>query len=121
MQIQAVLDSGVALQLAELLIQPLRHAASSDLLSHALRLVGHLVSGDELQTQTMIDAGVLPALWRMLVDGHTRAVRKQALFAISNSLDTNTHTHIARIRSAQRLRKLGALLTLSAHWMFSRV
>ena len=77
-QIQEVVDSGVVGRLVELLSHP--NCMVRDPVLHA---VGLIVSGDELQTQVMIDAGVLPALLP-LITGQDRSAVRQAAWAVSN-------------------------------------
>src|SRR5579859_8058453 len=56
-KIQAVIESGVPRRLVELLMHP-----SSSVQTPALRSVGNIVTGDDVQTQIMINCGALPAL-----------------------------------------------------------
>jgi hypothetical protein len=49
----------------------------------ALRCIGNIVTGDDLQTQVAINAGVLPALGALL--GHDKkSIRKESAWAASN-------------------------------------
>ncbi len=49
----------------------------------ALRSVGNIVTGDDIQTQTIINSGVLPALL-MLLNSPKESIRKEACWTISN-------------------------------------
>jgi hypothetical protein len=60
-KIQAVLNSGVAPRLVELLASP-THAVQTP----ALRTVGNIVTGDDQQTQFIINLNALPALLWLL-------------------------------------------------------
>ena len=60
-RIQAVLDIGVAPRLIELL-----HHPSVDVQTPALRAVGNFVTGDEAQTQFIVNLNVMAALSALL-------------------------------------------------------
>ena len=49
----------------------------------ALRTVGNIVTGDDLQTQIVINCGALPCLLRLLTS-HKKSIRKEACWTISN-------------------------------------
>ena len=53
-KIQAVIETGVCPRFVKLLLNP-----SSSVLIPALRMVGNIVTGDDLQTQCIIDHGAL--------------------------------------------------------------
>jgi importin subunit alpha-6/7 len=81
-KIQAVVeaDAGVCRRVVELLLHqsPLVKAP-------ALRVVGNIVSGDEHQTQLVINCGVIPCLHQLL--SHARkGIRKETCWALSNIL-----------------------------------
>ena len=56
-KIAAVIESGVTMRLVELLMHP-----SPAVRTPALRAVGNIVTGDDLQTQIAINCSVLPCL-----------------------------------------------------------
>lgn len=77
-RIQAVLNSGVAPRLVELL-----GSATPAVQTPALRTVGNIVTGDDSQTQFIINLNALPALlW--LLDHQKKNIRKEACWTISN-------------------------------------
>ena len=77
-RIDAVLNSGVAPRLVELL----SHTAAS-VQTPALRTVGNIVTGDDSQTQFIINLNALPALlW--LLDHPKKNIRKEACWTLSN-------------------------------------
>ncbi|CAI9109253.1 OLC1v1009040C1 [Oldenlandia corymbosa var. corymbosa] len=79
-QIQAVIDAGVCRRLVELL---LHHSTS--VLIPALRAVGNIVLGDDVQAQVMIDHHVLPFLQNLLTDDNDESkIKKEACWTISN-------------------------------------
>jgi hypothetical protein len=49
----------------------------------ALRTLGNIVSGDDNQTQAVIDANVLPALTALLVNSK-KNIRKETCWMLSN-------------------------------------
>ncbi|TVU17528.1 hypothetical protein EJB05_33570 [Eragrostis curvula] len=78
-KIQAVIDSGVFPRLVELLMHP-----SASVLIPALRTVGNIVTGDDLQTQCVIDNQALPCLLNLLTTNHKKSIKKEACWTISN-------------------------------------
>ncbi|CAN8294726.1 unnamed protein product [Cochlearia groenlandica] len=78
-KIQAVIESGVCPRLVELLSHP-----SPTVLIPALRTVGNIVTGDDSQTQFMIDRGVLQHLYNLLTQNHKKSIKKEACWTISN-------------------------------------
>ena len=61
-KIQSVIESGVCMRLVELLMHP-----SPAVQTPALRTVGNIVTGDDLQTQVIINCQALPCLLALLV------------------------------------------------------
>ncbi|CAL5378544.1 unnamed protein product [Camellia sinensis] len=78
-KIQAVLEAGVCPRLVELLLHP-----SPTVLIPALRTVGNIVTGDDAQTQFVIDNHVLPCLYQLLTQNHKKSIKKEACWTISN-------------------------------------
>ncbi|CAN8269946.1 unnamed protein product [Cochlearia groenlandica] len=78
-KIQAVIDAGVVLRLVELLLHP-----SPSVLIPALRSVGNIVTGDDMQTQWVINSGALPCLANLLTHNYKKSIKKEACWAISN-------------------------------------
>ncbi|VVA26270.1 PREDICTED: importin [Prunus dulcis] len=78
-KIQAVIEAGVCQRLMELLIHP-----SPTVLIPALRTVGNIVTGDDSQTQFVIDNQVLPRLHQLLTQNHKKSIKKEACWTISN-------------------------------------
>lgn len=76
--IDAVINSGVGTRLVQLLSH-----SSYCVQTPALRVVGNVVSGTEVQTQTMILCGCLPVL-KTLLTSAKKVVRKEACWSISN-------------------------------------
>ncbi|KAH6762502.1 importin alpha isoform 1 [Perilla frutescens var. hirtella] len=78
-KIQAVIDSGVCRRLVELL-----HHPSPSVLIPALRTVGNIVTGDDIQTQFIITNGALPSLLNLLSGAYKKSIKKEACWTISN-------------------------------------
>ncbi len=78
-KIAAVIDAGVCKRLVELLMHP-----SASVLIPALRTVGNIVTGDDVQTQIVINCAALPCLLRLLTDPHKKSIKKEACWTISN-------------------------------------
>eukprot|EP00735_Rhodelphis_limneticus_P006324 TRINITY_DN18714_c0_g1::TRINITY_DN18714_c0_g1_i1::g.20471::m.20471 TRINITY_DN18714_c0_g1::TRINITY_DN18714_c0_g1_i1::g.20471 ORF type:complete len:531 (+),score=204.84,sp/Q9SLX0/IMA1B_ORYSJ/60.04/0.0,Arm/PF00514.18/1.8e+02,Arm/PF00514.18/1.3e-10,Arm/PF00514.18/2.8e-12,Arm/PF00514.18/3.2e-10,Arm/PF00514.18/2.2e-07,Arm/PF00514.18/3.6e-08,Arm/PF00514.18/2.3e-12,Arm/PF00514.18/2.3e-11,Arm/PF00514.18/6.2e-06,HEAT_2/PF13646.1/0.058,HEAT_2/PF13646.1/3.3e-08,HEAT_2/PF13646.1/0.00023,HEAT_2/PF13646.1/0.00 len=78
-KIQAVIDSRVVRRLVELLLHP-NHTVQTP----ALRTIGNIVTGDDLQTEIVIQSGALPALLNLLTHSPKRSIRKEACWTISN-------------------------------------
>ncbi|KAK9692146.1 hypothetical protein RND81_09G243600 [Saponaria officinalis] len=78
-KIQAVIEAGVCQRLISLLIHP-----SPTVLIPALRTVGNIVTGDDSQTQFVLDNDVLPCLYQLLTQNHKKSIKKEACWTISN-------------------------------------
>jgi len=78
-KIAAVIDAGVCSRLVELLGHP-----SPSVLVPALRTVGNIVTGDDVQTQIIINCAALPCLLRLLTEQHKKSIKKEACWTISN-------------------------------------
>ena len=61
-----------------------RRSSSASVLVPALRTVGNIVTGDDLQTQIIINCGSLPALLALLNTSHKKSIKKEACWTISN-------------------------------------
>ncbi|KAK4418084.1 Importin subunit alpha [Sesamum alatum] len=78
-KIQAVIEAGVCPRLVELLLHP-----SPSVLIPALRTVGNIVTGDDVQTQVIIDNRALPCLLNLLTQNYKKSIKKEACWTISN-------------------------------------
>ncbi|GAY62720.1 hypothetical protein CUMW_220070, partial [Citrus unshiu] len=78
-KIQAVIEAGVCRRLIELLGHP-----SPSVLIPALRTVGNIVTGDDFQTQCIINHGAAPYLLALLIHNHKKSIKKEACWTISN-------------------------------------
>ncbi|KAG8052253.1 hypothetical protein GUJ93_ZPchr0001g30353 [Zizania palustris] len=78
-KIQAVIEAGVCPRLVELLTHH-----SPRVIIPALRTVGNIVTGDDAQTQCILDHQVLPCLFNLLTTNQKKSIKKEACWAISN-------------------------------------
>ncbi|XP_019163557.1 PREDICTED: importin subunit alpha-like [Ipomoea nil] len=78
-KIQAVIEAGVCPRLVELLLHP-----SPCVIIPALRTVGNIVTGDDIQTQVMIDHQALACLLNLLTQNYKKNIKKEACWTISN-------------------------------------
>lgn len=78
-KIQEVIQAGVCRRLTELLLHN-----SPSVLVPALRTVGNIVTGDDLQTQVIINCTALPCLLNLLQTSHKKSIKKEACWTISN-------------------------------------
>ncbi|KAM7277438.1 hypothetical protein ACFE04_019304 [Oxalis oulophora] len=78
-KIQAVIDAGVCPRLVELLLHP-----SPSVLIPALRTIGNIVTGDDMQTQCIINYQALPCLLNLLTNTFKKSIKKEACWTISN-------------------------------------
>ncbi|XP_059652341.1 importin subunit alpha-1a-like [Cornus florida] len=77
--IQAVIDAGMCPQLVELLRHP-----SPSVIIPALRTVGNIVTGNDTQTQFIINHQALPRLLNLLTSNYKKNIKKEACWTISN-------------------------------------
>ncbi|XP_052619533.1 importin subunit alpha-1a-like [Lactuca sativa] len=78
-KIQAVIEANVCPRLVELLNHP-----SPSVLIPTLRTVGNIVTGDDMQTQYIINHQALPCLLNLLTNNHKKSIKKEACWTISN-------------------------------------
>ncbi len=105
-RIQAVLNTGIAVRLIELL----GHSVST-VQTPALRTVGNIVTGDDRQTQYMLNLNVLGALG-VLLDHPKKNIRKEACWTLSNVTAGNSD-QIGMVIAANVFPKLIVLLRAS--------
>ncbi|XP_062120281.1 importin subunit alpha-4-like isoform X3 [Humulus lupulus] len=87
-KIQAVIESIVCPRLVELLMNP-----SLTVLVPALRTVGNIVTGDDSQTQAVIEANIIHPLVHLLQHSEFD-IKKEAAWAISNATSGGSHEQI---------------------------
>lgn len=102
-KIQAVIDSGAVPRLVQCLMH---HSASVQV--PALRCVGNIVTGDDLQTEEVLGHFPLNALLR-LMSHRKKSIRKEACWTISNITAGNAD-QIQQVLNANIIPPLVALL-----------
>jgi hypothetical protein len=50
----------------------------------ALRTVGNIVTGNDMQTQVIINCGALACLLQLLTANHKKSIKKEACWTLSN-------------------------------------
>ncbi|KAH6808510.1 importin alpha isoform 1 [Perilla frutescens var. frutescens] len=103
-KIQAVIDAGVCPRLVELLLHP-----SPSVLIPALRTVGNIVTGDDVQTQVIIENRALPCLLNLLTQNYKKSIKKEACWTISN-ITAGNRDQIQAVIEAGLVAPLVALL-----------
>lgn len=78
-KIQAILESGVCGKLVQLL----QHT-STHVVTPALRTVGNIVTGDDIQTQCVLNNNALPHIYSILVNSHSKNLKREACWTVSN-------------------------------------
>ena len=78
-RIQAVIQVQVCKRLVELLVHP-----TAAVLIPALRTVGNIVTGNDVQTQTIINCGALQCLLQLLTNYNKKSIKKESCWTISN-------------------------------------
>ncbi|KAL8139160.1 hypothetical protein V2J09_005161 [Rumex salicifolius] len=94
-KIEAVIEASVCPRLVEMLLHP-----SPSVLIPALRTVGNIVTGDDVQTQTIIDHQALPCLLNLLTSNHKKSIKKEACWTISN-ITAGTKDQIQLLQNAE--------------------
>ncbi|RVW59799.1 Importin subunit alpha-1a [Vitis vinifera] len=79
-KVQAVIEAGVCPRLVELLLY-----SSPSVLIPALRMVGNIVTGDDMQIQCIINHQALLCLLNPLTNNHNKSIKKEACWTISIS------------------------------------
>ncbi|KAL6340489.1 hypothetical protein AAG906_006153 [Vitis piasezkii] len=102
-KVQAVIEAGVCPRLVELLLY-----SSPSVLIPALRMVGNIVTGDDMQTQCIINHQALLCLLNPLTNNHNKSIKKEACWTISNITASNKE----QIRAVIEANIIGPLVHL---------
>jgi len=103
-KIKAVVESGVVKRLVELLLH--QNVAVQ---TPSLRTVGNIVTGDDMQTQYVINVSALPCLLNLL-NSPKKSIRKEACWTISN-ITAGNKEQIGAVIDASIIPPLVHLLT----------
>ncbi|KAK1380340.1 Importin subunit alpha [Heracleum sosnowskyi] len=90
--IQAVIKAGVCQRLEEIILN-----CSLLVLIPALRTVGNISTGNNIQTQCIIDHGALCFLLRLLTEDHKNHIKKEACWTISNIITAGNMERIQAV------------------------
>lgn len=91
----------IAIQFEPLALPLFRHNSQS-VVSAALRAVGNIVTGDDIQTQVILNSSALPCLCHLL-SSSKESIRKEACWTISNITAGNRNQIQVRLTLYQRL------------------
>jgi hypothetical protein len=105
-KIQKVIDAHVPTRLIQLLLNK-----NTNVQIPALRTVGNIVTGDDMQTQVVINGGALPSL-SALLNSPVRGIKKEACWTISNITAGNAD-QIQRVIDARIMPYLVNILEVS--------
>jgi len=100
-----VIEAGMVRKLVDFLL-----SSNSAIQTPALRCIGNLVTGDDEQTQQVVNTGVLTSL-NSLLSSERKGVRKEACWAISN-ITAGTSVQIQAVLDAGIFPRLVALLSV---------
>eukprot|EP00210_Caulerpa_lentillifera_P003263 g3114.t1 len=103
-KIDKVIHSGVSRRLVELLMHP-----SPAVLVPALRTVGNIVTGDDMQTQVIINCGALSCLLHLVSTNHKKSIKKETCWTLSN-ITAGTKEQIQAVIDANIIPPLVQLL-----------
>ncbi|KAL8551051.1 hypothetical protein ACS0TY_000217 [Phlomoides rotata] len=103
-KIQVVIDACVCKRLVELLLHP-----SPSVLIPALRTIGNIVTGDDLQTQAVIEADLISPLISQLQTVEFD-IKKKAAWAISNATSGGSNEQIMHLVTLNCIKPLCDLL-----------
>lgn len=106
-KIGAVIETGVCPRLVELLM----HTTPAVLIP-ALRTVGNIVTGDDVQTQMVINCQALPCLLHLLTHNNKKSIKKEACWTISN-ITAGNQQQIKNVIDANIIPPLVMLLSTS--------
>ncbi|KAE9446662.1 hypothetical protein C3L33_21429, partial [Rhododendron williamsianum] len=108
-KIQAVIEAGVCPRLVELLLFFSASHPSPTVLIPALRTVGNIVTGDDAQTQAVIEANIILPLVHLLQHAEFD-IKKEAAWAISNATSGGSPEQIRYLASQGCIKPLCDLL-----------
>lgn len=98
-QVEALVKVGIIPRMVELLASDIMHVRVP-----ALRMLGHVASGEDSHTDAVVRAGLVPLLHKMLSDPKT-VIRKDACWTISNIM-AGPREHIQAVIDARLIAPL---------------
>ena len=104
-KIDKVIQAGVCRRLVELLMHP-----APNVLVPALRTVGNIVTGDDMQTQVIINCGALSCLLHLVTSNQKKSIKKETCWTLSN-ITAGTKEQIQAVIDANIIPPLVQLLS----------
>ncbi|MCL7021780.1 hypothetical protein MKW94_028806, partial [Papaver nudicaule] len=108
-KIQAVIEAGVCPRLVILLLHP-----SPGVYTPSLRTIGNIVTGEDEQTQVVIDNQALSCFHQLLTQNYSKYIKKETCWAISNI----TAGNVDQIQAVIEASLIGPLVHLLRHAEF---
>ncbi|KAI3968641.1 hypothetical protein MKX01_028791 [Papaver californicum] len=108
-KIQAMIEAGVCPRLVGLLLHP-----SPTVYTPSLRTIGNIVTGDDEQTQVVIDNQVLSCFRQLLTQNYSKNIKKETCWAISNI----TAGNVGQIQAVIKANIIGPVVHLLRHEEF---
>ncbi|KAI3990226.1 hypothetical protein MKX01_029204 [Papaver californicum] len=108
-KIQAMIEAGVCPRLVGLLLHP-----SPTVYTPSLRTIGNMVTGDDEQTQVVIDNQVLSCFHQLLTKNYSKNVKRETCWAISNI----TAGNVDQIQAVIKANIIGPVVNLLRHEEF---
>jgi hypothetical protein len=90
-RIQAVLEANLLLPVISALKASTSLRQQESLRTASLRVIGNILSGDEIQTQAVLDAGILPLFKDLLTSPGRAEFKKEVCWSISNITAGTNH------------------------------
>ncbi|KAI3968640.1 hypothetical protein MKX01_028790 [Papaver californicum] len=108
-RIKALIEAGVCPRLVNLLLHP-----SPTVYTPSLRTVGNIITGDDEQTQILIDYQVLSCFHQHLTQNYSKNIKRETCWAISNI----TAGNVDQIQAVIEANIIGPVLHLLRHAEF---
>ncbi|KAI3849425.1 hypothetical protein MKX03_030821 [Papaver bracteatum] len=108
-KIQAVIKAGVCPRLVDLLLHP-----CPTVYTPSLRTIGNIVTGDDEQTQVVIDNQVLSCFHQLLTQNYGKNIKRETCWAISNI----TAGNVGQIQAVIEAKIIGPVVHLLRHEEF---
>ncbi len=102
-------DPGITRKLVQLV-----DSGKAQVIAPALRVLGNFVSGNEEQTQAVIDAGVLSVALN-IITGQKKNLRKEMCWLLSN-IAAGTQKQITTLTTTKHLAEQLVMLSVEAEW-----
>ncbi|KAI3849426.1 hypothetical protein MKX03_030822 [Papaver bracteatum] len=108
-RIEPLIEAGVCSRLVNLLLHP-----SPTVCTPSLRTIGNIVTGNDEQTQVLIDYQVLSCFHQLLTQNYSKNIKRETCWAISNI----TAGNVDQIQAVIEANIIGPVLHLLGHAEF---